>query len=196
MRDAQRQLVGQLLTGDRAAEGEFLCEWGPLIKAWVRRSTSSDNVEDYSQEILIDLSEDKWSTLSAWNGLYSDEAWSPNSLKAYLRRITHRKVIDLWRADQRQLPEGGEYQEIVDEQSALGRNPEQAHSDAQEQQIIHLLIEQLPPRDKNLLHLWLQGEPDQHTARMLQMTDNNVRQRRHYLLNRLGTQFDAPRGED
>ena len=196
VREAQRQLVRRLLDGDSAAGHEFLREWAPRIKVWVRRATSADNVDDYSQEVLAYLCQDTWSALSNWKGLYSDDEWNPNSLEAYLRTTTRRTVIDLWRADQRQLPEGGEYWDIVDENGAMGRNPVDTYCETQEAETIRVLIEHLSPRDRNLLHLWLQGEPDRHTARLLRMTENNVRQRRHYLLNRVASQFDAQRGED
>jgi RNA polymerase sigma factor (sigma-70 family) len=196
VKEAQRQLIRGLLDGHSAAGHEFLREWAPRIKVWIRSATSADNVDDYSQEILLYLCQDNWSVLSNWNGLFSDDDWSPHSLEAYLRTITRRKVIDLWRADQRQLPEGGEYREVVDEYGVIGRNPERASVESQQQEIVRHLIEQLSVRDKKLLILWMQGEPDRHTARLLRMTENNVRQRRHYLLKRLGNQFDARRGED
>ena len=185
MRDAERQRVNQLLSDDPAAADAFVREWSPRVVAWVRRNTPAHRVEGYCQEVFLHLCQDKWSRLRNWDGLYSDEAWHPNSLAGYLRTITVNKVADLLRADARQLPGGGESRDAVADDGALGRNPEDATADARDKALFRECLDDLQPRDRNLLYLWCQGQQDSYTARLLGMNANNVRQRRHYVARKL-----------
>jgi DNA-directed RNA polymerase specialized sigma24 family protein len=126
-----------------------------------------------------------WSALSGWRGLYSDEDWHPHSLAGLLKKITVNKVKDLKAADGRGLPAGSEYQEVIDNDGPLGVNPEEAASDSRDRVHLRECIEELQRKDRNLLYLWRQGQRDSYSARLLDMNANNVRQRRHYLLQRL-----------
>ena len=185
MRDAQRQLIGRLLSGDRTAGDAFVREWGRRIVAWVRRDAPAHLIDEYSQEVLLHLCRNNWASLSGWRGLYSGEDWHPNSLAGYLKSITAHKVNDLIDADNRRLPAGGEYRDVVEDGGALGINPADSTADAGNKALLRECINTLQPKDRNLLYLWRQGEPDSYTAQLLDMNANNVRQRRHYLTKKL-----------
>jgi DNA-directed RNA polymerase specialized sigma24 family protein len=111
-----------LLTGDPASTRQFVDEWQPRIAGWISRFCPSGAVEDYAQEVLSHLAQDGWRRLGSWRGLDAERS-NPNSLAAYIKKITISKAIDLLKADRRQLPHSGEPFDIVDETGLLGMDP-------------------------------------------------------------------------
>lgn len=184
MSEADRQLVRQLLTGDPASARQFVDEWQPRIAGWIARFCSPGAVEDYAQEVLWHLAQDGWGRLGSWRGLDAERS-NPNSLAAYIKKITILKTIDLLRADRRQLPNSGEPFDIVDETGLLGMDPMESAEGRSLMAAIMACFDDVERRDQHLLIMWRQGRPDRHSARILGMTANNVRQRRHYVLKRL-----------
>ena len=184
MSEADRQSVRQLLTGDHAGVHQFVRTWQPRIARWIAQSNPPMIVEDYTQEILCHLAADGWRRLRAWRGLYSG-TYNPNSLAAYIKIMTIRKMITLQRADRKQLPGAGDPFDIVDDESLLGLNPLESAEGERLMVAISACLNVFKRKDRNLLVMWRQGHKDRHTARILQTNENNVRQRRRYLLKKL-----------
>ena len=108
-----------MAAGDSAAVNEFVRLWLPRISGWIARKHPRHVIRDYAQEVLIHSARDNWARLLEWRGLYSDDAWNPHSLAAYLRTIPIRRAISLQRADRRQLPSTDGPVDIVDEHGPL-----------------------------------------------------------------------------
>ena len=188
MHEEDRQLIKRLVLGDARAEFEFVRHWMPRIINWIRQRAPAVEARDYAQEVLIHLARDNWDTLLKWRGLYEDTA-NPNSLAGFLRVVTRNKTGSLLKADGHLPPEDDEPAEIEDKHSPMGVNPSDQAEDDARRALLERLIAELPTRDRNLLTMWRLGHPDSYTARMLRMEPNNVRQRRHYLTQRLWARF-------
>ena len=193
MHEQDRQLIKRLVLGDSYAELQFVHRWHPRIIGWIRQQAPSVEARDYAQEVLIHLARDNWDHLLKWRGLYEDTP-NLNSLAGFLRRVTRNKTIDLLRADGHELAEEDEPAEIEDKHSPMGVNPSDQVEDAAKRALLERLIAELPPRDRNLLTMWRLGHPDSHTALMLRMEPNNVRQRRKYLIDKIRARFREERG--
>lgn len=189
MHEEDRQLIKRLVLGDSRAEFDFVRHWMPRITGWVRGRAPAHVVQDYAQEVLIHLARDNWSRLLQWHGLYDDTATNPNSLAAFIRTVTVNKTSDLLRADRPEAPTGGEGLEIVDKDSPIGVDPGYQAEQAAKHALLARLIEELKPRDRNILTMWRQGHPYAYIARALGITENNARQRRTYLTRKLWQRF-------
>ena len=185
MFEEDRQLIKALASGDNSAADEFVRQWQPRIYAWVQGRTSSRRVDDYVQEVWLQLATNNWYALLAWNGLNAEHPVNPNSLAGYLRMITFNKVTSLYRRDNNQLPESPTPFDFADENGLLGRNPLTETEADFLMAYFELCFEVMSQRDQNLFVMWEEGHQDSHTARILDMTANNVRQRRCYMLNKL-----------
>ena len=139
-------------------------------------------VNDFAQEVWVHLARNQWHALQGWRGLYTEDNEGGSNLAGYLRTITSHKVADLFAAAGRQLPAGYETVDVVDDRGQLGVNPRAST----EGDLLFAAFEEcsrhFTARDRSLLALWYEGHPDQHTAEVLGMTQGNVQQRRHYLM--------------
>jgi len=183
MPDQDRQLIIGLVTGDPDATNEFIKSWQPRIYWWIRDNSWLRQADDVSQQIWFHLLENGWDRLLRWDGLYANTA--EHSLHAFLRQVTINKLRDLERKAQRQLPEGGDPFDIIDDGGSVGANP----LDMAERERIRRAFEEcfgrLQPRDRTNLIMWYEGHPDKEIAENLQMTANNAAQRRYQALPRL-----------
>ena len=172
-----------LVTGDPGATNEFISFWQPKIYGWIRRHSWIRQADDASQQVWFHLLENGWDRLLQWDGLYGE---TPRySLHAFLKRVTINKLRDLERKAKRQLPPGGDPFDIGGDGDTVGGNP----FDMAERERIRRAFERcfgrLQPRDQTNLVMWYEGHPDKEIAEQLQMTANNVAQRRHQALPRL-----------
>ena len=175
----------RMASGDRSAGDEFVRDWHPRIYAWVKGRTSSQKVDEYVQEVWLQLATNNWRALLAWNGLRAEHPVNPNSLAGYLRMITFNKVTSLYRRDNNQLPDSPTPFDFADENGLLGRNPlAEAEADFL-MTYFELCFGVMSQRDQNLFVMWEEGHQDSYTARILEMNENNVRQRRYYLWRKL-----------
>jgi RNA polymerase sigma factor (sigma-70 family) len=183
MSDRDRQLIKGLVTGDPDATNEFISLWQPRIYRWVRWKSWLKQTEDASQQIWFHLLENSWERLLSWEGLYSEN--EEHSLEAFLRQVSINKLRDLERKAQRQLPEGGDPFDIVDDGDSVGSNP----LDMAERERIRRAFEEcfgrLQSRDCTNLIMWYEGHKDAEIAEQLNMTANNAAQRRHQALPKL-----------
>ena len=183
MTDHDRQLITGLVTGNPGATNEFIMTWEPQIRSWIRQNSWLRQRDDISQQVWFHLLENGWDRLLSWDGLYHEV--EPHSLEAFLRQVTINKVRDLERKALRQLPEGGDPFDIIDDDNGVGSNP----LDMLERERLRRAFEEcfgrLQPRDRTNLVMWHEGYRDAEIAERLSMTANNVAQRRHQALPRL-----------
>lgn len=180
MCEEDRQLIQRMQHGEQDAFHQFARAWYPRIVRWVAARTDRDHVSDYAQEIWIRLTEDGCRRLLAWNGYYAEGVVDPNSLAAYLKQITVRRVVDLYRADNKQWLDFGDTPDIRSDETPLDRlEGEQIKS------IFRVCFSQLPRLDKRMLIMKWNGRGDQAIGQLFRKTANAVRQRRHQMILRL-----------
>ena len=183
MTDQDRQLIMGLVTGNPGATNEFLSMWQRRIYSWIRQNSWLRQRDDIAQQVWFHLLENGWDRLLSWDGLYHEV--KPHSLAAFLRQVTINKVRDLERKAERNLPEGGDPFDIIDEDGSAGTNP----LDMVERERLRRAFEEcfgrLQPRDQTSLVMWYEGHQDAEIAERLSMTANNVAQRRYQALPRL-----------
>jgi len=175
-----RQLIRRLASGDASAAEAFVRRWHPKIRSWVAATVPYEDVDDYAQEVWVQLAKNQWHALLGWRGLDA-EIDEPFSLSGYLWRITRHKVVDLLEKDGHQVPSGHEPEDVPDNLTALGLNPGNKAEGHFLRAAFDECTRHFKVRDSRLIVLWLEGQKDDYTARLLQMTPNNVRQRRRYL---------------
>ena len=183
MTDRDRQLIMGLVTGNPSATNEFLSMWQPRIYSWIRQNSWLRPRDDISQQIWFHLLENGWDRLLHWDGLYRDAPG--HSLEAFLKQVTINKVRDLERKRKRDLPEGGDPFDFIDEDGSVGTNPLDMLERERIQRAFEECFGNLQPRDRANLVMWYEGHQDAEIAEHLRMTANNVAQRRYQALPRL-----------
>ena len=164
---------------------DFARAWYPRIVKWVRARTSEDKVMDYSQAIWIYLTEDSCRRLLRWRGYYAVGRANPNSLAAYLKKVTARRVIDLYRADNKHWLDFGDVPDIIDDDGQLGNNPLDTVEGEQIKVGFRGCFGELQRRDQRMLIMRWNGMSDTAIAGRYRMVANNVRQRRYQMVQRL-----------
>jgi DNA-directed RNA polymerase specialized sigma24 family protein len=171
--------------GEPSAFSEFAHAWYPRIVGWVRTRTSSDKVNDYANEVWIHLTRDGCRNLLKWRGFLVEGEVNPNSLTAFIKTITARRVASLYKVDNKEWLDFGDDEEFIDDDGQLGRNPpdtiEGEHIKVQFRHCFGLL----PSRDKRMLIMKWNERSDSDIATLFRMNANNVRQRRYQMVKRL-----------
>jgi len=183
VREEQRNLIHRMAARDPAAGHEFVHIWGPAVTRWVARNAVPEKVEEYAQEVWHHLLEGNWLRVLQWNGLYDDEAWHENSLKAFLKQITVYKVSDLRDAEPPQLPPGLDPSDIID--GTLGNNPLVQAERSRLMGAFDRCMRWFKEKDHRAILMWWEGHTAKHIADELDTNANNVYQRRSHLLKQL-----------
>ena len=175
MPERDRQLLKRIHAGERRAEEEFVREWYPRIAGWVAQATSADKVEDYTQAVMLHLADPGWRPLLRWQGLEANDTDNPNSLAAFLRTVTRRKVIDLYRADHPERFEPLGPDEIPADD---GDQPQRLKAREQFKLAFRSCFARLQRKDQRMLIMRLQERSDEEIAEKFGRSKDSVRQRR------------------
>ena len=177
MPEHDRQLLQRMHAGNRPAATEFVREWYPRVQRWVAAATSADNVEDYTQAVFLHLAEDGWRRLFQWKGLFAEETDNPQSLAAFLRTTTRRKVIDLNRADDPDWLEILGPGELPDDGSRSSQ-PQTIQAREQFKLAFRACFARLQRKDQRMLIMRLEGASDEEIGEKFGRSKDSVRQRR------------------
>ena len=163
--------------GDRRVAAEFVREWYPRVEGWVDDVTSPDNVEDYTQAVFLHLAEDGWRRLFQWKGLSAEATDNPQSLASFLKTVTRRKVIDLYRADH---PDGLEIlgQEHIPEDGSGASQPHITQARELFKLAFRACFARLQRKDQRMLVMRLKGFADEEIGEKFGRSTASVRQRR------------------
>ena len=185
MREEQRNLIHGLAARHPGAEQEFYRTWHPRICDWIASRAPYEKVEDYAQEVWAHLNEGNWLRLLQWKGLYDDEAWHPQSLEGFLRRITLNKAADLWDAEPKFRPGEFDPVDIIDRTTPMGRDPLIEAERSRLIEAFEICASRFHNRDHTLLWMWWEGRSGQEIADEIETNPNNVYQLRSYLFRQL-----------
>ena len=177
MPDHDRQLLRQIHAGNRAAATEFVREWYPHVQRWVATATSVENIEDYTQAVFLHLAEAGWRRLFQWKGLFAEETDNPQSLASFLKTVTRRKVVDLYRVDH---PDWLEIKD-PDNMPERGSGTDQPHVLQAREQFklaFRACFATLQRKDQRMLAMRLHGHKDAEIATKFGRSRAAVRQRR------------------
>lgn len=166
-----------MLAGDSHAATEFVREWYPHVERWVATATSVENIEDYTQAVFLHLAEAGWRRLFQWKGLFADETDNPQSLASFLKTVTRRKVVDLYRADH---PDWLEIKH-PDDMPERGSRTDQPHVLQAREQFklaFRACFATLQRKDQRMLAMRLHGRKDAEIATKFGRSQAAVRQRR------------------
>jgi RNA polymerase sigma-70 factor (ECF subfamily) len=143
-------LVARIARGDAAAETQFVREYGPGVRALVRRKARAGdpNVDDYCQDVLHNV------LLALRRGELRD----PAALGGYVRNA----VVFTVQAEYRKRARRGEDGPAIDvDQLASGDDPARATQRLQLAQAVDRLVAELPvERDRELLRRHYRDEQD------------------------------------
>jgi RNA polymerase sigma factor (sigma-70 family) len=163
---------------------QFIVQWHRKIVGWIARRAPPDRIEDYTQEVWDHLSKNAWRILLQCRALDSDDP-GRYALTGFLHSVTLNRVKDLLKADRPRI----EIVEVpihgIENPGPTGLDPEQIAGHQQVIRVYQAWFDELSARDQALLTMWHAGHVDREVADRLRMQENNVRQRRFYLLRRL-----------
>ena len=170
----ERRTVARLQAGDDAALREAYDAYGGFVLALARRVTASNTLaEDITQEVFIQL----------WTNVQRVDL-SIGSLRSYLGVLTHRRAVDLVRAEQSRKTheERDSHVQAPPGPSDLGEHA----ADVAQAEIVRAALELLPAEQRQIVIMtYLYGQSYRDVARELGIPEGTAKSRGRLALQKL-----------
>jgi len=195
-RSREARLVARCANGDRNAWAQFIKIYSDLLYrviasvcARANPPVSQDTVEDICQSFYLSLMENDFRKLKRYRetSRASFEAWLRVVAANYARDFLRKRGREL--SHRVQLPytsaKGAEERDPMEEVLDPGVTPAEAVGLKEIVDFLRECLDKLPPADRLLLVLILDGQSDQYIARVMNITVQAVYMRKSRLRKKL-----------